>query len=147
SAYLFAGIGLGTPFLGWLSNYAKNRKGVLHISMCIGTVFMLAALYLPHFPTPSLSPAKFVAFGVGFFLSGSMLVYTCAGELLPNSLRGMAIGIINMFVFIGSTLISSLPYVMVTSTEIYTKLWVMPVLLVISIMMIYFVKETYRSEK
>ena len=146
SGYLFLGIGLGTPFLGWLSNVVKNRKVVLHISICIGTIFMLAAVYLPHFPTPTLSIAKTATFGVGFFLSGSMLIYTCAGEILPNSLRGMAIGLINMFVFIGSTFISSLPYALVTSEVYYTRLWVIPVLLIVSVMMLYFVKETYNSE-
>lgn len=147
SSYLFVGIGLGTPFFGWLSNVVKTRKGVLHTSMCIGIIFFVAALYLPHFPTPTLAIAKTVAFGVGFFLSGSMLIYTCVGEMLSNSLRGVAIGIINMFVFIGSTLISFLPDVMITSKVYYTKLWVMPILLITAVMLIYFVKETYRSKE
>ena len=147
SAYLFAGIGIGTPFLGWLSNVVKTRKGVLHTSLCIGTIFMLAALYLPHFATPTLVIANTVSFGIGFFLSGSMLIYTCAGEIVSGSLRGMAIGLINMFVFVGSTLISSLPYMMVTSEVYYTKLWVIPVLLIMSIALVYFVKETYDSNK
>ena len=111
------------------------------------TIFMLAALYLPHFATPTLAIANTISFGIGFFLSGSMLIYTCASEIISGSLRGMAIGLINMFVFVGSTLISSLPYMMVTSKVYYTKLWVIPMLLIISIALVYFVKETYDSNK
>lgn len=38
-----------------------------------------------------------------------------------------AIGHVKMFVFIGCTLISSLPYIVVTSQVYYTQLWVTPV--------------------
>jgi hypothetical protein len=36
---------------------------------------------------------------------------------------------------------------MVTSEVYYTKLWVIPMLLIMSIALIYFVKETYDSNK
>ena len=45
SGMIFVGIGIGTPFLGWLSNKLKSRKLVIHMSVVLGTIFLLMGIY------------------------------------------------------------------------------------------------------
>ena len=147
TGFVFAGIGIGAPLLGWLSNLIKSRKAVLHVTICIGTIMMILALYLPHFDTNTLILSKVVAFGAGFFLTGSMLLYTCVGEIMPNNLRGIALGLVNMLVFVVCALVASIPNLFSTSKVYYTSLWVFPALLVVSLLLLYYLKETYPKEK
>ena len=46
SGLMFAGIGIGTPLLGWLSNCLKSRMMVIHTSLVLGVMVLLAAIYL-----------------------------------------------------------------------------------------------------
>ena len=56
SGMIFAGIGIGTPILGWISNRIKSRKLIVHTTLCLGTMFLLMCLYLPHFQINTLIP-------------------------------------------------------------------------------------------
>src|SRR3990167_1503795 len=73
---VFVGVGVGTPLLGWISNKAKSRKLIIHLSLCLGIMSLILSLYLPHFNISSFLIAKTTAFLIGFFLSGGLLYYT-----------------------------------------------------------------------
>ena len=144
SGMIFVGIGIGTPFFGWLSNRIGSRKLAIHLSVVPGAIFLLMGLYLPHFNVNFYIPSEFISFCIGFFLSGSMLYYTCVSELAADNTRAVALGLINTLVFIFNTALLFIPqfFITQTSTSYFTYLWVLPVCVLISIFCGYFVKET-----
>jgi MFS family permease len=149
SGMAFVGIGIGTPFFGWFSNKIRSRKFAIHISVVLGAIFLIMGLYLPHFEINTYLPIKFISFCIGFFLSGSMLYYTCISEISANNIRAVALGLINTCVFIFNTLLLFIPQLFITktSTSYFTSLWVLPASVLISIFFAYFVKETYSTSE
>jgi MFS family permease len=145
SGMIFIGIGVGTPFLGWLSNKVHSRKLILHSSVVLGTMFLMLGLYLPHFDVNTYVPIKIISFCIGFFLSGSMLYYTSISEISSSNTRAVALGVINTSVFIFNTVLLFLPQLFITSdlSSYFTYLWVLPVSVLASIFLSYFVKETF----
>lgn len=147
SGFIFAGIGVGTPILGWLSNQFKSRTLVIHTTLCLGAMALILDLYLPHFNVNTLIGAKVIAFLTGFFISGSMLFYTMISEISTNTTRGVAISFLNTCVFLFNTLMLFIPYLFVTETSktFFTNLWVLPFFILIAILLLYFIRETYSS--
>ena len=141
---IFVGIGIGTPFFGWLSNKLRSRKLAIHISVVPGAMFLLMGLYLPHFNSAAYISVAFISFCIGFFLSGSMLYYTCISELSSENTRAVALGLINTSVFIFNTALLFIPQLFITKTSstYFTYLWILPLCVLISILCSYFVKET-----
>jgi MFS family permease len=146
SGMIFAGIGVGTPLFGWVSNIIKSRKTLIHIALCLGTMFLLLGIYLPHFDIDTLIIIKIISFLIGFFLSGSMLFYTMVSEISTNKTRGVAISMLNTSVFLFYALMLFIPYAFVTnlSKDFFTYLWILPFFIVFSLLLLYFVKDTYR---
>lgn len=142
---MFIGIGLGTPIWGWVSNRVKSRTAVLHITMVLGTMVLLLGIYLPHYQIQTLVIVKTVSFFIGFLLSGSMLFYTVVSEISTDRTRGVALSVTNTGVFLVNTAMLFVPYLLVTlaSTEFFTYLWIFPFLTMASVLLNYFVKNTY----
>lgn len=148
SGMIFVGIGIGTPFFGWLSNKIHSRRLAIHIAIVIGTIFLMMGLHLPHFNINTYVLIKFVSFCIGFFLSGSMLYYTCINEISSANTRAVALGLINTTVFVFNTMLLFIPQLFITkaSTTYFTSLWVLPACVLISIFLGYFVKETFPTQ-
>lgn len=148
SGMIFAGIGVGTPLLGWYSNLVKSRVMVVHITLVLGTMALLMGLYLPHYYIDTLIIIKIVSFFIGFLLSGSMLFYTIVSEISSDNTRGVALSVLNTGVFLLNTLMLFIPYVFVTviSKQFFTYLWILPFCIMISILLLYFVKDSYPSQ-
>ncbi len=144
SGMMLAGIGVGTPLLGWISNIVKSRVMVIHVSLCIGVMVLLMGIYLPHFKINTLIISQVISFFIGFFLSGAMLFYTIVSEISTNATRGVAISVTNTAVFIFNTLMLFIPYLFLTvlSTSFYTYLWILPFFIIFSILLLYFVKDS-----
>lgn len=147
SGMMFVGIGLGTPFLGWISNKYESRKVVVHVSLCLGTMLLLMCLYLPHYQTKSLEIIKLISFLAGFLLSGSMLLYTIVNEISTDTTRGVALSVTNTAVFLFNTLLMFIPYAFVStfSATFFTYLWLLPFFVILSILLSYFIKESYKD--
>ena len=145
SAIIFAGIGVGTPMLGWLSNILKSRKLVIHVTLVLGNMVLLLGLYLPHYTFNNFFLIDLISFLIGFLLSGSMLFYTVVSELSTDSTRGVALSLTNTGVFLFNAALMFIPYFFVTDSSKYffTYLWILPFCVLISILLSYFVKETY----
>jgi len=145
SGMIFFGIGIGTPLLGYLSNRAKSRVKIIHLSLVLGTMALLLGIYLPHYDIQTLAIIKVVSFLIGFLLSGSMLFYTIASELSKDNTRGVAISMVNTAVFLVNTLLLFLPYIFVTvfSTQFFTNLWILPICILFAVLLVSFVKDTY----
>ncbi len=147
SGMIFIGIGIGTPLLGWISNRIKSRKLVIHTTLCLGTMFLLMCLYLPHYQIHTLVIIKIISFLTGFLLSGSMLFYTVVSEISSNNTRGVALSITNTGVFLFNTIMMFIPYIFITavSSLFFTYLWLLPFFVLISILLTYFIKESFSS--
>jgi len=145
SGTIFTGIGIGTPLFGWFSNLIKSRITVIHMTLVTGTIALLLGIYLPHFDTNSLMVTKITSFLIGFLLSGSMLFYTVVSEISTDSDRGIALGLLNTTVFLFNTGLLFIPRIFITtaSTEFFTYLWILPSFILISILVLYFIKDTY----
>jgi MFS family permease len=145
SGMIFVGIGIGTPILGWISNLLKSRKLIIHVTLCLGTMFLLLCLFLPHYEIKTLAIIKIVSLFTGFFLSGSMMFYTVVSELSSNSTRGVALSVTNTGVFLFNTVMMFIPYMFITaiSSMFFTYLWILPFFVIISILLNYFIKESY----
>lgn len=145
---IFLGIGVGTPLFGWLSNKVKSRVMVIHVTLCLGTMALLAGIYLPHFNMSTLIFIKIISFLIGLLLSGSMLFYTMVNELSTDATRGVSISVLNTAVFLFNTLMIFMPYAFITtqSTNYFTYLWVLPFFILISILSLYFIKDSYSSK-
>ncbi len=145
SAIIFVGIGVGTPLLGYISNLLKSRMLVIHVTVVLGSMALLLGIYLPHYKFGSLILIDTISFFIGFLLSGSMLFYTIVSEISTDSTRGVALSLTNTCVFLFNTLLMFLPYLFVTqlSQDFYTYLWILPFSVMISILLFYFIKDTF----
>lgn len=145
SGFIFMGIGVGTPVLGWLSNLYHSRTMIIHFSIVYGTMALLLGIYLPHYDLNSLAITKLISFLIGFLLSGSMLFYTMMSELSNDATRGVAISVLNTAVFLLNTMMLFIPYFIITATsrEFFTYLWVLPFSELLAISFLYFIKDTY----
>lgn len=139
---IFSGIGIGTPLWGMLANKFKSKKMVMHVTTALGGIFMIMALYLPHFDIDTQAISLFNHFCIGFFLSGSMLTYALATEAVAPELSGLALGFVNMFVFVVNTMLMSLPnLVNVKNATFMNTHWVFPVFVLVAMLFLYFIKE------
>lgn len=147
SGMIFTGIGIGTPLLGWYSNTVKSRVMVIHLTLVLGAMALLMGLFMPHFNIASLIPIKIISFFIGFLLSGSMLFYTIISEVSSDNTRGVGLSVLNTGVFLLNTLMLFIPYMFRTqdSAQFFTYLWIMPFSVMIAILLLYFVKDSYKS--
>ncbi len=146
SSLIFAGIGIGTPILGYISNRVKSRITTIHVTLVLGTMMLLLGIYFPHLNMHSLIVTKVISFLIGFFLSGSMLYYTVVSEIATDSNRGVALSVTNTGVFLMNALMMFIPYLLITqkSSTFFSYLWILPFFLMISILILHFIKESYR---
>lgn len=144
SGLIFTGIAIGTPLLGWISNRVHTRIGVLHITIILGAMALLMGIYLPHYRVNTLMIIQIVSFFIGFFLSGSMLFYTIVNEISAAETKGVALSVTNTAVFLLNATIMFVPYVFVTpsSALFFTNLWVLPFLVMVSLLLLYFIKDS-----
>lgn len=149
SGLIFAGIGIGTPLLGWFSNIVRSRMMIIHVTLTLGAMALLLGLYLPHFNINTLLIVDIVSFLIGFLLSGSMLFYTIVSEISTNNIRGVAISTLNTAVFLFNTIMLFIPYFLITdfSKEYFTYLWILPFCIMFSILLLYFIKDTTSSNQ
>ncbi len=145
SAFIFGGIGIGTPLAGWISNAVKSRKKVIHVFLTLGIIFFLSGIYLPKFDMGSLAVIKTVSFLIGLLLSGSMLFYTVVSEILPLSVKGVALSVTNTGVFIFNSLMMFIPYIFTASKIYFTTLWILPAFALISLLLLPFIRESYQD--
>jgi MFS family permease len=145
SSMIFFGIGVGSPFLGWVSNKLRSRVMVIHVTLCLGTMFLIMGIYLPHYYFNSLILIKTVSFFVGFFLSGAMLFYTIVNESASPATRGVAISVLNTCVFLLNTLMMFIPSWFLTqySPKFFTYLWTLPFIVLIALLLLYFIKDRF----
>ncbi len=105
SAMIWLGVGLGSPFLGWLSDKVRARNLPLSSSAFLGIVSLLLVIYAPHLSLVSLYILLFL---FGLSASGQALSFGVVKDHNSTTTVGTAIGFNNMAVVAGGALFQPL---------------------------------------
>ncbi|MBP9841695.1 MAG: MFS transporter [Simkaniaceae bacterium] len=152
---IFIGMAIGSPLLGWFSDWIGRRKVVIFY----GTFFALLAIStVIYFPAGASSYLGLLLFLFGFFISSFLLCFTIIRESNKVSLAATAVGFMNAFQALfgagadllagkildlcwGGTLVDG---ARIFSTSSYqTAFLLIPLTLIISLLSLLKVKETH----
>jgi len=154
-SFVFFGFACGGPVFGFISDVLKNRR----IPMAIGAIGAAAVfctiLYMPNLTMTTINILLFV-FGITY--SAQVIVFAVGRELSPNYVAGTAIAVTNMFVMlsgsffetaVGEFLKLGWDHTIVDGVPNYSgldfthSLTIIPALLILSLILIFFLKETH----
>jgi MFS family permease len=157
---IWLGIGVGSPFLGWLSDRLCSRRIALGVSSIFGLIASVILLYVPDV---SMSAMYFVLFILGIGAGGQTVSFAVVTENNPANLVGTASGFNNLSVLIGGAIFQPLVGVMlhktaewrlVDSVPVYTahayqsSLSVMPICYFLSLILVmFFLKESHPGRR
>jgi sugar phosphate permease len=97
-----AGLVVGSPVLGWLSDRLERRTGII---LTAAVVYLAAYGSIVVLGTPPLWYVGVVFFGVMFLLGGFTLSYTVIKERHTSERSGTATGTINGMAFLGAAVL------------------------------------------
>jgi len=153
---IWLGIGIGSPFLGWLSDRLSSRRIALGISSVLG---LLATILLLYVPSVSMSCMYVVLFVLGLGAGGQTVSFAVVNDNNPAHLVGTASGFNNLSVLFGGAIFQPLVGVMlhhssawrlvhgvpVYMTSSYQKaLLIMPCCYLVSLcLVLWLLKESY----
>jgi MFS family permease len=156
---IWLGIAIGSPLLGVLSDYIKNRKLVLMLSAIMGLVACILLLYVD---AVSFKWCYGVLFLLGLGAGGQTLSFALVKDNNKPELVGSASGFNNLCVLIGAAifqplvgytlsftwnneLVNNIPIYSVQSYK--NALLILPACYLVSLITaIFFIKESYDSE-
>ncbi len=157
---IWLGIGVGSPFLGWVSDRFYSRRLALVISSIFGLIATLILLYMPGI---SISWMYMVLFVLGFGAGGQTVSFAVVKDNNPTHLVGTASGFNNLSVLLGGAIFQPLVGVilhhsdgwhLVHDVPVYdlnsyqTALLVMPLCYLASLILaLWLIKESYPSSK
>lgn len=100
---VFIGWIIGSPFLGWLSDFLQNRKMVLLLGI-IGVIVSFCLLaFIQHL---SYTLLMMLMFTLGFFSGAELVAITFGCEKNPVEASGTALGLINFIIFLFSAFLT-----------------------------------------
>ncbi len=152
---IFIGFAAGAPFWGWFSDYIKRRKPVLFIGTFSALLCLLIVLYIPG---QVLSSLMIVLFCFGFGASGFFTSFAMIRELFPIVLVATVLGIMNTFNSVFEALFEPVVGAILDWTwdgttingmhqfsvqGYHFSLLLLPVSLILSLLTLTLVKETY----
>lgn len=152
---IFIGFAAGAPFWGWFSDYIQRRKTVLFVGTFSALLCLLFVLYSPSLPLSSLIILLFL---FGFGASGFFTSFAMIRELFPIVLAATVLGIMNTFNAVFEALFEPLVGVFLDKTwhgetvmgihhfsitGYHVSLSLLPISLVLSLLTLMFIKETF----
>ena len=150
SSMVLFGVAFGAPVLGGISDRIGLRKLPMLISTVAVLILMLIVMYVPNL---NLILLFFLLFALGFFSAAYALPYAVVREIMPNHVRGTAMGYTNMMcILIGAPVLQPMigwildkELLQTTDVALAYKhaLIVLPVSLAIGLVLAFFVKETH----
>ena len=152
----FVGVIFGSPVFGWFSDKIGRRV----LPMVIGAIASLAVMFVLMFvPGLSLGMIIFLFFLIGFVTSSQVLTYPTIAELNPIYLTSTAVSIDSICIMASGFIFqpffgwvmehSGTTHEVVNGVTVYTAqdfnhaMWIMPIAFVISLVITYFIRETY----
>lgn len=100
-AFLWLGLGFGSPLIGFISDVLARRKIVLSFCGLLGLFITLCFILLN---THSLWPYMLLLFLIGAAAAGQTLSFAILAESVPAMMRSTAMGFNNMAVMLGGLL-------------------------------------------
>ncbi len=140
------GLAVGCVCITKLSNYFKNRRIVFSVLVLIQALSIFALLYTD---SKNIYLMGFLVFFSSFFASSQMLTFTIAAESIDEKYMGASASMVNgfMFIFTGLIMAFSGKFLYGNRLEDYqSALCFLPVLLVVSAVVIFATKESFKGE-
>ena len=146
TSMLFWGMVIGAPINGWLASQMDNKKKLLFVGSICACIGMTLLLMQPW----SVVTASIILFFVGFFMGAQQLVFVFAKDLVPLHLTATAVACTNMIVNLSSYIQPAIGQALTLDPESQTvysfsswqsALAIVPILLLASCVIVYFVKE------
>ena len=153
TSMLFVGLVIGSPVIGWISDFIEYRKMPMIVGAISSIVVIAAIMYIPHL---SFVDLLCLFFALGFVISAQILGYPLIAESNPNMLVGTAEGLASTLIMAGGFLIPVFPallnhywnHVMINGIPQYSlhdyqfAFLIMPVAFVIALIAACCVRET-----
>lgn len=98
---IWIGIGLGSPLMGWLSDYFHSRRYFLILSALLGLVASFLIVYVPGVTSQWMYLCLFL---LGLGASGQIVSFAVVQDNNPKELVGSASGFNNMSILLGGAI-------------------------------------------
>lgn len=105
TSMVFIGTIIGSPAVGWLSDYLGKRRKPMIYGAIISLLIILAIIYLPSLNFYSL---LFLFFALGFFTSAQIVSYPLIAESNPKIMTGTATGLASILIMGGGAVFQPL---------------------------------------
>jgi MFS family permease len=153
-SFIFIGVMLGSPLLGWLANNSYKRKLVMLIGT-FGTLLLTLLILFLNFTSIVLLFILF--FLLGFFASIQLFGYTIVSEENAIEQNGTAMSLIGMLVMCGGVIIQPLvgwildfqgnttltgDFLRYNNEDYRQALLILPICFLIAIFLVYLYKKT-----
>lgn len=158
TSMVFVGTIIGSPVVGWFSDYIGRRKSPMIIGAITSLAVILAIIYLPSLNFVSL---LLLFLALGFFTSAQIVSYPLITESNPKMLTGTATGLASVLIMGGGAVFQPLfgwfmdlhwQGLVVNGTHVYSAtdyFWgmaIMPIAFVIGLIAAGLIKETYGQQ-
>lgn len=152
---MFVGWALGSVLFGWISDHIGRRRPPMIVGSIGALITILGILYLPNL---SLLAIDILLFAFGIFSSGFLPSFSIMREINPHYVSATALGFMNMLNMVGGAIGQPLVGWMLDLTwqgkmqegvRIYSAagfhvaLAILPLLIALSLVVLFFVCETY----
>jgi len=153
---IFIGWALGGPLIGACSDQLKSRKPLMFVSVLMSLLLLCVLLLVAHL---SFYLLLILMFSYGFFNTGVAIAYAVAGEIHDLSVVGMSVAFTNMVSILIGALLQPVIGLLLDHywkggmlhgfkvypvSAYYHVLLMLPVTLLVSLLFLFFIKESYR---
>ncbi len=158
SAMIFLGASVGAPVSGWISERWQSRRKIMFMWPMFGFVVSLITFYqMPE----SIFYMFLLLFCLGFSCGVYVISFTVIKEITAASVRGVAMGYTNMMcVLFGAPFLQPLiawlltfthgrhdPVAIYTASDYQFALSLIPAAILLAAILVFFIKETYPTDK
>ncbi len=121
----FVGIAIGGPFIGWLSDYFRQRTIFMAIGLAGAMITMSLILFGPIMPFWLIG---LLHIGFGFFTSSMLLCFSLNSEATSASIRATTIAFTNSIIMLSGALLQTLTGYVLDITQNNFNLSFMPII-------------------
>ena len=148
SSLLFVGWIIGSPLVGVVAEYVKNRRLIIITGAMLSAIMLYIIFYLPITDITSLTVSIIV---LGIFSSVQILAFDIATSSCRRSHAGTAVAVTNMIVMLGGPLqafVGELIESFATANELFTKegfehaFIIMPIMCLLAVMVTFLLRDT-----
>ncbi len=157
SSSIFCGAAMGAPFSGWLSDIIGKRKSIMYIFSFIS---LLISIFIIYYPPYILFNMYLLLMALGFFCGSYMIPFALMRDITSHEVRGTAMGFTNMMcILFGAPIFQPAVSLLLSysarnnalvngqihfsSNDYQLAFMLLPISFIVSILILFFVKETY----